>query len=284
MSSPTSSAKMLLAGIIPDHLHDAFQRAMARAGVEGDVRVAAELLRYLCAVSAESKRGEEQKAAEEGFFPTAASGQQQEEGEEEEEGRGVCGEGVSPSPVMDALWHAIILDTALWRALQTDVLGGTVVDHFPDAELDEEGVKAERRRNAVQLMRARGYPVNPDIWDGIAAQDGRCCSRDLTETLPPEHDDVKDQRIQVMVKNDIFRSYPSSSSPNNNSNCTVTVIPGLHTWQDVMRAVAATSPQIDVTHNDLRAIVRGRQVSPQAVIDPEADLCTVNLLPRLRGC
>ncbi|MFF6940485.1 glycine-rich domain-containing protein [Streptomyces lavendulae] len=72
--------------------------------------------------------------------------------------------GIAPSRVVDEGWHALILHTAIYKAL-CDRLGGSFVHHYP--ELPDSGRYdpgfIDRTMAAIE---AAGFPVDGELWRG----------------------------------------------------------------------------------------------------------------------
>jgi hypothetical protein len=53
---------------------------------------------------------------------------------------------LSPSPLVDAVWHEMILDTRMYAKFCLDVCGGMVLEHDPDGASEEDVVARTKRQ------------------------------------------------------------------------------------------------------------------------------------------
>ena len=61
---------------------------------------------------------------------------------------------ISPSPLMDDVWHAAILDTSFYASLQTKL--GLTIHHRPSGAMEADaGARAERLVNLTNVYRMR---------------------------------------------------------------------------------------------------------------------------------
>jgi hypothetical protein len=72
---------------------------------------------------------------------------------------------LSPSPLVDAVWHEMILDTRMYAKFCLNVCKGTVLEHYPDgASFEGEGARIKRqKRTSRSYLRVFGE-LNESIW------------------------------------------------------------------------------------------------------------------------
>ena len=70
---------------------------------------------------------------------------------------------VSPGPLVDALWHRMLLQSDVREAVDA-LLGGHVPHSLRDADELSDGDKLARRLTAMNLMALAGWPPNPRFW------------------------------------------------------------------------------------------------------------------------
>ncbi|MFK0252125.1 glycine-rich domain-containing protein [Streptomyces sp. NPDC090445] len=75
---------------------------------------------------------------------------------------------ISPSPVVDEGWHALILHTRLYAKLCAS-LGG-FVHHYPQ-QPEDGGFDADIIERTLDTMRATGFEPDLELWRGPAEQD-----------------------------------------------------------------------------------------------------------------
>ncbi|ORZ30985.1 hypothetical protein BCR44DRAFT_1443619 [Catenaria anguillulae PL171] len=76
---------------------------------------------------------------------------------------------LSPSPLIDQVWHEHVLDTQSYIPMCLAI--GLWIHHDPDGASDHDAAnRARRRENTVDSYTARFGPMNQDVWD----MDGMC--------------------------------------------------------------------------------------------------------------
>ncbi|KAI8464138.1 MAG: hypothetical protein J3K34DRAFT_492985 [Monoraphidium minutum] len=70
---------------------------------------------------------------------------------------------VSPGPLVDALWHRMLLESEVRDAVDA-LLGGHVPHSALDAERLGDSEKLGRRLTAMNLMALAGWPPEPEYW------------------------------------------------------------------------------------------------------------------------
>lgn len=79
------------------------------------------------------------------------------------------GESFSPSPLVDIGWHTFVLHTRAYMAFCCR-LAGAFIHHEPT---DDSGDRSAVIRTA-SAMRAKGIPVDDELWDGSAQCGSHC--------------------------------------------------------------------------------------------------------------
>ncbi|MFI5983082.1 glycine-rich domain-containing protein [Streptomyces sp. NPDC051555] len=72
--------------------------------------------------------------------------------------------GIAPSRVVDEGWHALILHTALYASLCTQ-LGGAFVHHYPERP-DTGRYDPAVHEHTLAAIRDAGYEPDPRLWTG----------------------------------------------------------------------------------------------------------------------
>lgn len=71
---------------------------------------------------------------------------------------------LSPSPIVDVIWHAHILNSMDYIPFCQYVTGDLIyIHHNPDGEFEKEAKKA-RYRNMLNWLFSKNYYVNVNIW------------------------------------------------------------------------------------------------------------------------
>lgn len=78
-------------------------------------------------------------------------------------------EELSPGPVIDKLWHTLLLFPALYADVCELLPGGELLDHDPTKERDEEEEKEERYARTLELYEERWGPPSSRFWPAVGA-------------------------------------------------------------------------------------------------------------------
>ena len=88
------------------------------------------------------------------------------------------GEELSPGPVIDQLWHSLLLFPVLYKDVCSLLPGGELIDHDPTRERDPEEEKRERFARTLELYEERWGPPSAKWWPppGGADEGGHCAA------------------------------------------------------------------------------------------------------------
>lgn len=99
------------------------------------------------------------------------------------------GEPLSPSRLVDAGWHAFILDTREYRRFCRRI-AGRFIDHVPTGGVAADpGEPASALSRTAAAIRAAGYAVDDELWFSSAGG-GECtgCANGCHDDPPPVGD------------------------------------------------------------------------------------------------
>ncbi|MCX5085665.1 hypothetical protein [Streptomyces sp. NBC_00401] len=83
------------------------------------------------------------------------------------------GELLSPSPMVDLAWHAMILHTRDY-ADWCDEFAGHFVHHVPEDTAVDRSEAAAARKRTVAAVAAQGFTVDEELWPAFAAKCNQC--------------------------------------------------------------------------------------------------------------
>ena len=110
------------------------------------------------------------------------------------------GEELSPGPVIDQLWHSLLLFPLLYKDVCSVLPGGELIDHDPTRERDPEEEKRARYARTLELYEERWGPPSAKWWSPAGAGGGHCAASEFDYAAEAAKMAAMSPCMQIFVK------------------------------------------------------------------------------------